>query len=195
MSGNGVMTSFSRSCLAPGQCFVMFRVFSASFSPQITQITSRYSHARPMEVTWVIFCSGDLRRGHKGSHEVTAFFANKFLLNRDTDACVVSSCSARQDASNDMFLYLFWPNLTSRSRGLMMCFKMNAGHDAGSAQLCAVALSRICSLAPFDWQNENIHIDWMNEISLLCSWYLIQKSQIFTGIFGLDPLSTVWPYS
>ena len=107
MSGHGVMTSFSRSCLAPGPCFVMFRVLSASFSPQITQITSGSSHARPMEVTWVHFGFGDLRRGHTRSHEVTAFFANNFLQNRDTDARVVSSCSARQDASNDMLLYLF----------------------------------------------------------------------------------------
>ena len=39
----------------------------------------------------------------------------------------------------------------------MLCSKMNAELDAGPAQLCAVALSRICSSDPFDWQNKNIH--------------------------------------
>ena len=34
---------------------------------------------------------------------------------------------------------------------------MNAGLDAEPAQLCVVALSRICSLVPFVWQNKNIH--------------------------------------
>ena len=43
MSGHGVMTSFSRSCLAPGTGFVTFRVHSASCSLQITQITSESS--------------------------------------------------------------------------------------------------------------------------------------------------------
>ena len=31
---------------------------------------------------------------------------------------------------------------------------MNAGFDVGPTQLCVVALSRIRSLVPFDWQNK-----------------------------------------
>ena len=46
--------------------------------------------------------------------EVTLFFVDNFLQKIDTDAIVVSSCSARQNAAwNDILVYLFWPNLAS----------------------------------------------------------------------------------
>ena len=57
--------------------------------------------------------------------EVKSFFADNFLQKRDTDALVVSSCSARQDASNDIHVHLFWPNLTSRSCDLRSTFALD----------------------------------------------------------------------
>ena len=57
-----------------------------------------------------------LQNWFKGSLEVTGFSANNFSQKRVTEARVVSLCSARHGASNDMRFYLFWPNLTLRSR-------------------------------------------------------------------------------
>ena len=47
-----------------------------------------------------------------------------------------------------------WINAQGKLQGLMLSSKMNAGLDTGPARLCEVALSRICSSIPFDWQNK-----------------------------------------
>ena len=39
-------------------------------------------------------------------------FLSTILEKRDIDTHEVWSCSARQDALNDMRFFLFWPNLT-----------------------------------------------------------------------------------
>ena len=101
------MTSFVKACSAPGRGFVTFRVRSATFSPITIQIMLESLHTRPMEVTQAHFRFHDLHRGQVGSFQVTAFFANNFLMKRDTASRMVSLCSARQDASNDVCLDLF----------------------------------------------------------------------------------------
>ena len=69
----------------------MFCAGIAKFSPQITQIMTGSSPARPMDVTWVRFGVSDPHQGYTKSFEVTVFFANNVFQKRNTDAHVVSS--------------------------------------------------------------------------------------------------------
>ena len=104
--------SFSFKSMPTRPSFPMFCVGTATFSPRITRIISGSSHARPMDVrvTWVSFGFGNLRQGYSWvtsrSLRLQRFYANNVLQNGATDTRLVSLCSARQDASNDMLYCL-----------------------------------------------------------------------------------------
>ena len=76
-----------------------------------------------------ILVSVTCAKGTPGHMRSRRFFANNFLQKIDTDARVVS-CSASQGASNDMLVYLFWPNLTSRSRDLRSNFDLDLSRSS-----------------------------------------------------------------
>ena len=106
----------------------------------------------PVETTQVYFGFHNLHQGLVRSLEVTAFFPITFLHKIDTAVRVVSLCSARQNASNDMFFICFggtwpWGHVTWRGFDILSLskirFRVSRRDEHDGVRIIAISLSVI----------------------------------------------------